>query len=303
VKFDDDQLAAWCRRHDGVIAVDDRKQIGLTERSFFNYVDAGVLVRAHPGVYRHAAHPVTFASRLRAALVAGGETAFASGPSLMRLYDIRGEWPERPEITLLGTEHLALDGVKIRRIDRLDPADIRPRLGFPALAPPLGLLLLGASVPRHRVVVAVHDMVFLGFTKRSLLVDAAKRYGGPGRRGTVSFGKAVLSLGGDGKATQSNFELAVLTALRERGLVEPSLQFPVVDAGGKRRKLDLAWPSRLLDVETDGDRWHLDAIARREMARRDQDLGRLGWTTVRIGQSEWELDPAGCLDRVVEVLD
>lgn len=297
--FDHDlRLARWFAEHDSVISLAQAEAVGVGPEAVKRRAAKGLLVREQCGVYRDAAAPPGFRSSLRAAIVAAGGRGFASGPSLMRLYDARGTWTDRPEVVIVGEEHLALPGVRVRRIDRLAPQDIQVRHGLPALAPPLGLLLLGASEPPWKVEAAVHDLVFQRYTTRTRLIDALVRYGGKGRWGTAAFRHAVDSLDPKGRATQTNLELAALRAVRQAGLPEPQLQLRVVDGDGRTRKLDLAWPAQGLDLETDGDRWHLNPRDRRAMQVRDAALAVVGYTTVRATSADVEHDIRGVVARL-----
>lgn len=284
----DVRLARFCRDHLGIVDRGECATLGLGPRSVDRRLRAGILDLAHPGVYRHAAVPATFEGDVLAAIKAAGPgTAAASGPSAMRLYGARGEWDDRPEITIVGTEHLQLAGTRVRRIDALRPGDIHHRFGIPVLAPPVALLLLGASVPAHKVATAVHDLVFQRLTTRAKLLDALVAYGGRGRRGTVAFREAIASLDDGGGATQSTLELDLLRLLRLHGLPEPRLQHRV-----GRFRLDLAYPERRLDLEADGDRWHLSAADRRRDRERDAELRRLGWDVLRFGSDDVHVHPS-----------
>jgi very-short-patch-repair endonuclease len=297
--FDHDvRLARWFADNDSIISVAEAGAIGVSAEAVKRRAARGLLVREQCGVYRDAAAPPTFRSSLRAAIAASGGRAFVSGPSLMRLYDARGTWSDHPEVVIVGEEHLELPGVHVRRIDRLDPRDVRPRLGLPALAPPLGLLLLGASEPPWKVETGVHDLVFQGHTARPQLVDVLCRYGGKGRWGTTSFRAAVESLDPKGRATQTNMELVSLRAIRDAGLPEPDLQLRIVDGDGRRRRADIAWPEQRLDLETDGDRWHLHPRDRRAMQVRDEALAAVGYTTIRADSAEVEHDLRGLIARL-----
>lgn len=185
---------------------------------------------------------------------------------------------------MLGSgDHTRLDGVRVRRIDRIEPADRTRRRGLPALSPPLGLLTLGASAPPWKVETAIHDMVFQGHTARPLLLGALKVYGGSGRDGVAAYRDGVRSLDPKGRATQTDMEVRTIrTITADPSIPEPHLQLPVVDGDGRKRRLDLAWPEHGLDLETDGDRWHLNPRDKREMQRRDRALAAVGYETWRI---------------------
>jgi very-short-patch-repair endonuclease len=294
----DERLARWFADNDSVISVGQAARIGVGPEAIKRRAAHHLLVREQCGVYRDAAVPPGFRSSLRAAVVAAGDGAYVSGPSLMRLYDIRGDWTGRPEVTIVGEEHLQLPGVRVRRLDRIDQRDIRSRHGLPALALPLGLLLLGASAPAWKVETAVHDAVFQRSTARPQLIDVLVRYAGKGRWGTTSFRAAVDSLDPHGRATQTNMELVTLRAVRDAGLPEPHLQLRIRDGDGRVRRADIAWPEQRLDLETDGDRWHLSPRDRRAMRVRDAALAAVGYSTVRASSAEVEHDLPGVIARL-----
>lgn len=284
----DEALARWFAQHGEVITVGQAAALGVGPEAMKRRADAGVLVREHHGVYRPAAVPAAFGVALHAAVAAARGDAWVSGHSLMRLFGTRGTWSDTPEITVLGAAHHDIPGVRVRRIDRIDPRDTATRAGLPILGPPLGLLTLGASTPPWKVESAVHDMVFQRHTTKARLVDVLKRYGGSGRNGVAAYRAGIRSLDRNGRATQTNLELANLRGIRAAGFPEPELQLAVVDGDGRRRRLDIAWPDRMVDLETDGDRWHTSAADRREMARRDAALEAVGYAVVRVDSDEVE---------------
>lgn len=283
----DARLARWFADNQSIISITEAAALGVGDRALHRRHAAGLVEREHPGVYRDAAVPRTATTRLRAALAAR-PTAFVSGHSLMRLYDVRGEWSDRPEITLLGSdEHVPLDGVRMHRIDRIEPHDRHRRHGLPVLAPPLGLLTLGASAPPWKVKTAVHDMVFQGHTAVPLLVRALKQYAASGRNGVTSFRAGVRSLDKGGRATQTNLELVVLDPIHAAPAIpEPHVQHLVVDGDGAKRRLDIAWPEHGLDLEVDGDRWHLSARDKSAMRVRDRALAAVGYETWRVDSDQ-----------------
>jgi very-short-patch-repair endonuclease len=108
----------------------------------------------------------------------------------------------------------------------------------------------------------------------------------------------VRSLDPQGRATQTNLELKAVRAVRDAGFPEPELQAPVVDGDGRKRRLDLAWPGRLLDLETDGDRWHTSPRDRQAMTVRDDALRAVGYEVVRIDSDDVEHDLRGVIARL-----
>jgi len=172
----------------------------------------------------------------------------------MRLYGIRGVWLERPEITVAVAQSHDLRGVRVRRIDQVDLLDVTVRFGIQILSVPLALLALGATESERKVETAVHDAVHLHLATRADLFAVLDRYAARGRRGVTKFRAALDSLPTDGTATETNLELDMVRLLRVSGLPRPKVQYRVVDADGIRRRLDVAYPEAMLDIETDGDR-------------------------------------------------
>ena len=66
------------------------------------------------------------------------------------------------------------------------------------------------------------------------------------------------------------------------GLPGPVLQYEVVDAPGRLRRLDFAWPGQLVAAEYDSDQWHAGADAMRRDREKMAGLQDLGWTVVPI---------------------
>jgi very-short-patch-repair endonuclease len=78
---------------------------------------------------------------------------------------------------------------------------------------------------------------------------------------------------------ESPMETRIRITLHEYGLPPPCVQFEV-EAGGRTRRLDLAYPSVHLAVEYDGDEHRTQDRAHRDLAR-EAALVTLGWTIIR----------------------
>ncbi|WP_165550044.1 AAA domain-containing protein [Kribbella speibonae] len=85
---------------------------------------------------------------------------------------------------------------------------------------------------------------------------------------------------------ESLFEQRVFREIRGRGYhVVP--QYPV---GSRRIDLVVVGDGSRIAIECDGHRWHTSAQDQANDARRDRELGRMRWRTVRIRESEFEFD-------------
>ncbi|WP_405135724.1 AAA domain-containing protein [Nocardia sp. NBC_01388] len=97
---------------------------------------------------------------------------------------------------------------------------------------------------------------------------------------------------------ESLFEQRVFRILRSRGYhVVP--QYPV---GSRRLDLVVVGDDGRMAVECDGHYWHTDVTAQANDARRDRELFRMGWTTIRIRESEFEFDPERAMSSVWKAL-
>ena len=286
-------IATWTGDRLGIASRSELTRLGLTDDQIDYRVWDRTLLTVHDGVYRHCAAPVSWEARARAAVLgAEPELALASGPSAMRLYGIRGVWLDAPEILIAGSRRHLLQGVNVRRIDQIDALDIDHRFGIPVVSLPLALLLLGATHSERKVETAMHDAVHLRLTCEAELEAVLDRYAARGRRGVTKFRAGLDALPSDGTATERNLEVDMLRLIRVSGLPRPKVQFPVIDADGVRRRLDLAYPDAKLDIETDGDRWHKIRRDRYSDRRRDAALEAVGWEVKRYGEDDIHAWPA-----------
>ena len=70
------------------------------------------------------------------------------------------------------------------------------------------------------------------------------------------------------------------------------------------RYLDLAIPSLKIDIEVDGQAWHLDCHGCRKAddVHRDIQLEAAGWKVVRVWQHEVVNNIAGCVEKIKDVI-
>lgn len=82
-------------------------------------------------------------------------------------------------------------------------------------------------------------------------------------------------------------QLLLFERVRE-AFPDAALEYPVTFSRGLTLWLDIAIPSRLLDIEYDGDYWHDFNETRGRMKDSDRDklLEKLGWQTIRVKESQ-----------------
>lgn len=101
----------------------------------------------------------------------------------------------------------------------------------------------------------------------------------PGRRGIVKV-RQLLPLAD--RRSESPMESEARLVMIEGGLPAPVLQYEVLDALGRLRRLDFAWPDQMVAAEYDSDQWHAGADALRRDREKMAGLQDLGWIVVPI---------------------
>lgn len=276
-------IATLVRDRRGVVTRSQALENGLTPEQCDHLLEVGVLVAVHPGVYRHAAVPLTQQGRLYAAVLAAGDGAVASHRSAASLHGFRGVPGFRPEITVARTALPLHDGVLVHRTNRLDPADVVVMDGIPCTSPARTLLDLGAVLPYELVEPIVQDAVIRKLVSHAGLLAMLERVGRRGRRGTAVLRAAVRHALPD-ERLESELERRLFSLLPD--VPELELQHEVVLPDGRRFRLDAALPRRQIAVEANGHRWHGTAASlTRDMERR-RALASVGWTLYEFGWSD-----------------
>ncbi|BBZ79866.1 hypothetical protein MANY_52030 [Mycolicibacterium anyangense] len=116
-----------------------------------------------------------------------------------------------------------------------------------------------------------------------------------GRRGIVNV-RDLLPLA-DGRA-ESPMESEARLVMIEGGLPTPVLQYELVDARGRLRRLDFAWPQHRVAAEYDSAEWHLGSEALRRDREKLAALQDLGWISVPIVVDDVRRHPAALVNRI-----
>jgi very-short-patch-repair endonuclease len=111
----------------------------------------------------------------------------------------------------------------------------------------------------------------------------------PGRRGAASRWPWFDLV--DGRA-ESPLETRLRLLLRDASLPPEEVQWPVTSGGRAVARLDLAWPSRRVDVEVDGNATHDDPRALYRGPIRQNELTALGRTVLRFTWADVVRSPA-----------
>ena len=106
----------------------------------------------------------------------------------------------------------------------------------------------------------------------------------------------------DGERVDSMLEREVRRGLRTAGIPAPLPEPLWLDVEGRRRQIDIAWPSLLVGIEVDGFAHHHTAADLARDHAKANALAAEGWVVLRVGYLRWRNDRAGLLGEVRRVL-
>ncbi|GAA5160824.1 hypothetical protein GCM10023321_44140 [Pseudonocardia eucalypti] len=145
---------------------------------------------------------------------------------------------------------------------------------------------LARRLPLVEAVVAVDALTYpdrfdpRGFRPADLLTLRAQR---PGAAGCGRLDEVVALAN---PLAESPMETRLRLALRHAGLPAPEVQYEILDRNWNPiARVDLAYPAAKLAIEYDGE-VHFDARARARDLRRDNELARYGWHTMRLDKRQ-----------------
>lgn len=293
----DGVAARQFERQHGLITVAQARQAGLSRSAIRHRLASSRWVRRQPGVYQLAGTPSTWEARVLARVLAAGPGALASHRSAAALWQLDGSRHGIPELTIAeGRRHHGPPGVRVHRSRDLHLVTPATRNGIPTTPVARTLLDLGAVVPAPLLHLAVDDARRRGLADWDALLDVLVAHARRGRRGVGPLRALLQAHGDEVRATDSGFERLVVSSLCSAGLPTPVLQHPV-ELGGRRYRIDLAYPHHRLAIELDGGD-HL----RREVWEADHErqnaLVLAGWTVLRFTWREYDRRPAGVVAQV-----
>lgn len=275
------QLASSQR---GLVTRAQLLEAGFTARMIDRRLQAGGLVLASHGVYEMAGLPPDrWRAGLAACLAAGGTVAFSHRASASIW---GGHPPMAPMVDLSLTPRRSVrieagsgDLVLHRSVD-LTMDQIVVHHGLPVTRPARTLVDLGAVVAPRVVEDVLDDFVGRKLVTIREVRAALERLAARGRSGCGVL-REVLDRRAGAELTMSRSRLeAELIRLCERaGLPHPVFQHELI-VGGRRRRLDFAFPGLRLAIEVDGYESHSRYHVFEDDRARSNDLELAGWTVL-----------------------
>jgi len=288
-----DELAALFESQDGVattgqiLAVVSRRQLDMM-------LECTAVERIWRGVFSRGA--TDDQGRLRGLDLLCGEKVAICMATAARVYGFDTE--RSGDLHVLNPVGHQLRPVHGLVVHRRDGAALVEISGRPATAPAWTAVEVACALRRPRALATLDAALRSGCCDPAELSRAvlAQR----GRRGIVKV-RELLPLA-DGRA-ESPMESEARLVMIDGGLPTPVLQYEVVDARGRLRRLDFAWPQHRVAAEYDSGEWHLGAEALRRDREKLAALQDLGWVVVPMVADDVRRQPSRLVERIRAHLD
>jgi hypothetical protein len=274
------------RDHDGVVGVDQAKELGYTAAAITAKVRRGEWIRAGHGALRAADHPETPRSRIRVAMISVGSVATLVGRSALFWWRIIDVAPAEVEIAVP---------------QQNQP---RPRPGVRCLrraVPPEDRVVVDGIAVTKKAPSVLASIAVLGTVDGARLLDRVLQQGAveldalhrahrrsTGRHGATVCG-ALLRLAAGG--ARSEAERLAHRSLGAAGITGWCADHEVWLPGYGRAVLDLAFLAARVLVEIDGWAYHRDLRAFVRDTARQNALVLAGWVVIRTTWYELTEDP------------
>jgi Protein of unknown function (DUF559) len=286
----DDRLLPVFQRQHWLVSTADVLDAGGTRQAAKARVAADRWVRVDRGVFRPAGIELTWYARLLAPILSSGAGAAASHYAAAAVHGIPGFGRGRPEISIpRGHEHRRA-GMRIHTSTDLDRCRIVTIDGIPVTDIDRTLLDLARTLGHDRLLRAVEWARRDRRTDWSSVIASHARHARCGRPGIVRLREVIVANCDRDEITDSDFELLVLSLMREHGLPEPVLHHRVFDGHRFVAEVDLAFPWLRIAIELDGAH-HLEIEVRERDLPRQNDLVLQGWTVLRFSWTRFRERP------------
>jgi very-short-patch-repair endonuclease len=213
--------------------------------------------------------------RFLAAVLACGPGAVLSHRSAAWHWGLLGTDQPHVDVTAPRSREGA-QGIRLHRARFLDARDTTDHQGIPTTTVARTLLDLAATVGADRLERAFAQALFLRVYDHAAIADVIARSNG--HRGKAALRAATAR---EPKHTRSDWEVRMLTLVRDAGLPEPLVNHVLIAPDHGHCEVDFHWPQQGLIVETDSWSAHGSRAAYERDRARDAALRAMGMRVVR----------------------
>jgi very-short-patch-repair endonuclease len=296
-RCNEEDLRDLLARQHGLVTSAQAGELGLTASALAKRVRFGSLERVLPRIYRSTLVADGVRQRALAAALWAGRDAVVSHATAAELLAIDGLRSSAMELWIPSTQAPRSPRVVVHR-GTVDATDRRMRDGIPVTSAARTVIDLAGRLDSEMLEAVVEDVLHRGLTTPAMLERRLEALGGKGRAGAGRLRRVLATR--DGAPLESRLEVKVWRLLRDIR-PRPVRQFAVA-VGGRKYRLDFAWPALHVAVEADGFSAHGYRRAFVADRRRLADLVGAGWTVIPVTWEDCMRDPDGLAWRINTVL-
>ena len=276
----DRAIARLAATQHGAFSYQQALACGLTPDAIRHRLRTGRWIALHRAVYAVAGSSSTWERRVVAAVLAFGDSAFASHMTAAVVLGLLSVRSGVLHVTLRhGSERLDRDDIVVHQARTLGRADTQVVDGIRITSPHRTLVDLAGVLPLQGLEAALDTALLSGLVS----IRSIRRYIRD-RRLTHNRGVGRLRKLLDDRAAgamYSRLERVFNQILRTAGFPAPMRQYPV-----GRWKIDFAYPDAKIAVELDHEWTHGSAAALRNDLRRQNELVLAGWRPLRFTEDQ-----------------
>jgi hypothetical protein len=287
----DARLAVVATEQHGVVARHQLVELGIGHRAIARRIAAGRLHRLYGGVYAVGHLRLRSEGGWLAAVLACGPGAALSHRAAAVLHGLLRRAPRDPDVTTARRTRTGVEGIRLHRVRRLDPADVTTVSGIPVTTVARTLVDLAEVLTPDLLARAVHEADHLRLLDMRAVDAAIGRV--PGRRRVRALRKELERHRPVG-TIRSELEHRFLDLCHGGDLPEPAMNSRI-EVGGQLVEVDALWPEQGLVVELDGRAVHATALAFEADRARDAALTAHGLRVVRLTWRRVAGEPAEVL--------
>jgi very-short-patch-repair endonuclease len=279
-------MAELARRQYGVVARQQLKTLGMSDRAIDGRLQRGQLHEVFRGVFVFGARRISRRGRWMAAVLAAGEGAVLSHRSAGRLWRLLSPAAERVDVTCPPGRVVRRKGIVSHespmREDEWEVVD-----GIPVTGPFRTIFDLAAVLKQRELERAWHEALVRGLTAKVSLPVLLGRY--PGRRGARNL-RALLESERPEGVTRNDFEEAFLALVDAHGLPRPRMNADLA-VRGRFFEVDALWECERVALELDSRGVHGTSKKFESDRQRDRILVAEGWRTMRVTWQQLHDEP------------
>jgi hypothetical protein len=274
-------LSALSARNEGVFRGRDAESHGISRDRLTTLQRTGVIVRELADTYRLAGAPRTELQPLVAALLWGGPDAAAAGRSAGRVNALEGVVAPIPEIVVPRKRRLRAPGVIVHQNGDHAALMVRRHKGFRVTGVEATLVALAALLDDEAFEIACEDARRRQLTSIPALRAYLDRHGRAGRPGVTTMRRLLRELD-PAHPARSTLEVKTRRLLVAHGVTDYVREFPL-EWNGRAFYFDFAFTKQRTILETNGRRWHDDAVDYEHDNEKWSVPGRHGYRLARRG--------------------